>query len=71
LEYHWSTIERPTGPGVPVYIILITRVELGYLVDWELIRVGKGWRDHKGLKNLTWMGVREEGSILYRGFISL
>jgi hypothetical protein len=25
-----------------VYIILIKRVELGYLVDWELIRVGKG-----------------------------
>lgn len=41
-EEHWSIIERPTGLGVVVYIILLERVEREYLVDWGLAPTGTG-----------------------------
>jgi len=37
-----GTIERPTGLGVWVYILLLRKVELGYLVDWGLAPTGTG-----------------------------
>lgn len=41
-EEHWRTIGGLTGLGVLVYIILIEKVELEYLVDRGLALTGTG-----------------------------